>query len=29
VRQVLGHSRTDMTRRYQGLNLDKVKELGE
>lgn len=29
VRQVLGHSKADMTRRYQGLNLEKVKELGE
>lgn len=29
VRQVLGHTRTDMTRKYQGLNLDKVKELGK
>lgn len=27
VRQVLGHSRTDMTRRYQGLNLEPLKEM--
>lgn len=27
VRLVLGHTRTDMTRRYQGLNLDKIREL--
>ena len=29
VRVVLGHTRTDMTRRYQGLNLEKIKEMGE
>ncbi|MFC1534471.1 tyrosine-type recombinase/integrase [Thermodesulfobacteriota bacterium] len=27
VRQVLGHTRTDMTRRYQGLNLGPIKEM--
>ncbi|MFO7460687.1 MAG: hypothetical protein R6X07_08695 [Desulfatiglandales bacterium] len=29
VRVVLGHTRTDMTRRYQGLNLAKIKEMGK
>lgn len=29
VRQVLGHSRSDMTRRYQGVNLEKIREMGE
>lgn len=27
VRQVFGHTRSDMTRKYQGLNLDKIKGL--
>ena len=27
VRQVLGHTRTDMTRRYQALNLEKMRQL--
>jgi len=27
VRQVLGHTRADMTRRYQGLNLEKIRKL--
>jgi integrase len=29
VRQVLGHTRTDMTRRYQGINLDAIKGMVE
>jgi len=29
VRQVLGHTRSDMTRKYQGLNMDKIRELGK
>lgn len=27
VRQVLGHTRTDMTRRYQGINLEPIKRM--
>lgn len=27
VRQVLGHTRSDMTRRYQGINLEKIRKL--